>query len=880
MRKNSLKGPRSLAGLVVKRLTIWLLFTGSALIILAATMWVADKKKAIESEQRHLVKMLAQSTDSFLQDAGTAMKIVTGLRNWEQSEQNIPYLKSIQQAYPYFDRLVVLDQGGRVVVSVPDGPTNISYVSKIGVKSSNSPFFDRISSVYVAQGADHPTVNLYKALPGGWDLVAELNLYFLKEPLVPAGRHSDIQFFVSDSYGNVLAHSDWQKVLEQTNLGGWPLFNVPTKQNGAISSLYSMDGVWFFGSIARVQQSDWVVGVSTPVSVELGPIVFSVALFCSFFISLWIIMTVFLRRVLEHRVVKPLSRFAAAMGDVAGGQYPKDIIKGERTFEELETMAGAFSSMAEAIRQRETALVASEERFRRLAENARDMIFRMRLIDGVFEYVSPASTEMTGYSPEDHYAEPFLCRRILHPDSEKAFAEHWSKLLKGQTDPGAEFAIIHRTGGLRWLSIRMTIIQDSAGQPVAIEAIATDVTARKKADQDKEALQSHALQAQKMEALGTLTGGIAHDFNNLLQIMAGNVQLLLYKRNPADQDYSLIQKVEEALGRATRLVRRLLLYSRKAGAEQRPTDLNEIVEASLEILRPAIPRMIVMETAFDPKVKLIQADPVQIEQVLLNLVANARDAMEGSGIIRITTHHVSREESSSRPELPKGEYVLLTVSDTGPGMDEGVLAHIYEPFYTTKEVGKGTGLGLSIVYGVVRGHDGYVFCQSRRHIGTTFDIYLPVIENSSAVDGKGEFEISVAPSGRETILLVDDEPDLLEVSHLALTQFGYQTLRAESGEQALAAFWEQGASIGAVLLDLDMPGMGGKACLEALLGFNPKVKIIVATGHASPTLADELSALGAAAFLRKPFSLDMLLRTIRSVLDQKPSSSESPASLD
>jgi len=348
------------------------------------------------------------------------------------------------------------------------------------------------------------------------------------------------------------------------------------------------------------------------------------------------------------------------------------------------------------------------------------------------------------------------------------------------------------------------------------------------------------LQSQKMEAVGNLAGGIAHDFNNILQAVLGNVSLLLFDFDEQSPHFPKLKQIESASERASGLVRQLLTFSRKGESQPRPLDLNSEIKEVNKLIASTIPKMIDIELQLDPELRMIDADPVQVNQILMNLAVNARDAMPEGGELVVGTKNVVLDEQFCRAHsgLRPGGHVMLWVSDTGDGIEENVLDHIFEPFYTTKGPGGGTGLGLSTVYGIVKGHNGHIKCESERGVGTTFKIYLRALirtEQPLAQENGDEF---LSTRGTETILLVDDEAGTRE--------YGKELLQG-----------------------LIMPGIGGKRCLEEMLKVNPNVRVLITTGYADSNLVGETLRAGARDVLHKPFRAHEMAKMIRRVLNEK-----------
>ena len=398
--------------------------------------------------------------------------------------------------------------------------------------------------------------------------------------------------------------------------------------------------------------------------------------------------------------------------------------------------------------------------------------------------------------------------------------------------------------------------------------IATDSTELKQAQQEKDNLESQLRQAQKMEALGTLAGGIAHDFNNILAAIIGYSELALDDAEEGRVQPDQIKEIIRAGQRAKDLVTQILTFSRKLKPELKPVDLNKVVLQTEKMLERTIPRMIKIERRLEPELWLTSADPSQLSQVLLNLGTNAADSMPEGGRLVIETGNVTLGEDycGQHAGANPGDYILLTVSDTGHGMDRATQEHIFDPFFTQKEVGKGTGLGLATVYGVVKSHGGYTMCYSEVGQGTTFKVYLPAIRSASTEQRVEPLDTKI-PGGNETILLVDDEEALLDLGQQLLSRQGYKTLSAATGEEALELYRRRPEDVDLVILDVSMPGMGGHKCLKELLKINPRAKVIIASGYSLNGQLTDIMASGAAGFVAKPFTRAALLRKVREVLD-------------
>ena len=404
-----------------------------------------------------------------------------------------------------------------------------------------------------------------------------------------------------------------------------------------------------------------------------------------------------------------------------------------------------------------------------------------------------------------------------------------------------------------------------------------DITEQIRGEQERENLRRQLLHAQKMEALGTLVGGIAHDFNNLLTIILGYSELILVEKAEDDPGAADLKKVIEAASSGAALVQRMLTFSEQTDARLGPLNLNSEIENMKELLSRTIPKMISFDLRLSEDLALIDGDTGQIQQLIMNLALNAVDAMPEGGKLMIETRNAILDDADGKTHsgIKPGNYVILSISDTGHGMSAQTVERMYDPFFTTKnrDFTKGTGLGLAIVHGIVQGHGGRLICDSEPGKGTSFELYFPPISYQELTgEGRAEDSIGSTPlaQGAETILLVDDEEMVRDLGARILKKAGYKVLTANNGKEALAIYEKEKRKIALVILDLIMPEMGGEQCLEEILKINPKAKILISTGYSS---SDEMTRMRiealASGFVAKPFALTDMLKKVREILDRE-----------
>ena len=539
-----------------------------------------------------------------------------------------------------------------------------------------------------------------------------------------------------------------------------------------------------------------------------------------------------------------------------------------------EGRGDGFWALARDITKRknyEDALRKSEEKYRILVNHAPAGIYEIDFQARRLISVNDVMCEYTGYSRKEFLElDPLI---LLTPESRDMFLARLGKMIGGEDVPQTvDYTVVGKNGRRFEVMLNVRLNYDD-GVLKTGTVVAHNITDLKEAKKEKELLEAQLRQSQKMEAVGVLASGVAHDFNNILQAVSGNVQFMHSLEGVGEQAHKYLTSIENAVERAADLVRSLLTFGRKVEPELAPLDLRKELGLAVEMLSRIIPKMVAvnLETALDPL--WIKADANQFHQILMNLGANARDAMPNGGQLLFQAENVTLDEEFCKTEvgLTPGKYVRLVISDTGQGMDETTQKNIFTPFYTTKETGKGAGLGLAIVYGIVKNHGASISCSSRPGYGTVFTMYWPAEAPADVVAESPDYLPDLKAGGDEIILVVDDEPDILDVAAEFLDGVGYSVVKAGSGEEALDVFKEKKSEIDLVLLDLGMPGIGGYNALVEMLSVNPRVKIVIASGYSGEKLALEAMAAGAAGFLPKPYRLQDLLKKIREALDNKDS---------
>ena len=519
----------------------------------------------------------------------------------------------------------------------------------------------------------------------------------------------------------------------------------------------------------------------------------------------------------------------------------------------------------------EAALHKSEEQYRLIAENTSDLICLID-IDRNYTYVSPSHREVLGYNPESILGDS--CFAVIHPDDRQLAEDKASQAIADKKLHRLEVRLKHKDGHWKAFETLGNWIYDSQGRPQHGILVSRDITERKEAErtlhesEEKLRLSEEQLRmSQKLEAVGQLAGGVAHDFNNLLTVITGYSDLVLARLDESDANRTKIEEIKRAALRASSLTRQLLAFSRKQVLQPKLFNLNDLVADMSKMLQRLIGENIEMTTCCGPEAP-INADPGQIEQVLMNLVVNARDAMPNGGRVTVETSRLEIDEdyASTHLNVQPGSYVMLAVSDTGSGMDAETRKHIFEPFFTTKELGKGTGLGLSTVYGIVKQSGGNIWVYSEPEHGTVFKVYLPAVAQSN-VETTAAPKAASIPRGTETILIVEDEPQIRHLTAECFTHCGYNVLSAADGLEALQLIERLQEPIDLILSDVVMPKLSGRELAERVSILRPSTKVLFMSGYTNDAIVNHGIIDGATWFIQKPFALNDLARLVRKVLD-------------
>jgi PAS domain S-box-containing protein len=570
-------------------------------------------------------------------------------------------------------------------------------------------------------------------------------------------------------------------------------------------------------------------------------------------------------------IVRPIRRMTGIMEKIADGSLNQTLEV--RHHDEIGVLARVFNTMTQKLGQSFEGLRESEAKYRQIFEEAMEGLFQSTL-EGRFTHVNPAMTRILGYDSAEDLIDSILDIRThlyVRPDDRDQLL---SDLWRQGYVLGREVQVRRKDGQVIWVSLNTRIRYDTAGCPLTLEGFLIDVSEKKREEQKRLKLEEQLGQAQKMETIGLLAGGIAHDFNNLLTVISGFTELALSRTAASKELQNDLHEINQATERAATLTSQLLAFSRKQILQPRIIDLGELLVGMKEMLKRLLGESIYVQIRQSPRdLWRVRVDPRKIEQVVLNLAANARDAMPNGGVLSIEASNVVLNDDYTFEHVAtkKGEYVLLTVGDTGHGMDADTRQRIFEPFFTTKGENKGTGLGLSTVYGIVKQSEGFIFCYSEVGKGTTFKAYFPRVHGEPQQLQQPEDTGAQPLQGSEAILLVEDNESVRRLTTSILESGGYSVFSASSGGEALQMLSARSLSFDLLLTDVIMPGMGGKELARTVSKIFPAVEVLFMSGHTADAIVHNGALEQGVEFIQKPFARTALLRKIREILDRPKS---------
>jgi PAS domain S-box-containing protein len=651
--------------------------------------------------------------------------------------------------------------------------------------------------------------------------------------------NGDVSILKSDQLYSLTSEKALQLDEEMLNSIAMNLELLPLGKKYILSKIDGFDNLYFKSSLVAL------VNEKRKVTLWIG-------LSSIVILALSIVMSIQLGK----RMVEPLRRMTKMAIQISEGQKDLSFETGHNNYWEFDQLSQAFNYMLANLKDAE-----EQSRYKELLENVDDAVYILDREGNVLEANEAAYTRL-GYTPEQFFK--LNLNDIIPQQEARSVIEQLGRENQEEGPVKITLETTHTATNGELIPVEIQSRAISYRGRNVILNVARDVTARIEAEKEKRQLETQLIHSQKMQAVGTLAGGIAHDFNNLLMGIQGYVSLMRLQTDQDDPNIEYLQGIENAVMNAANLTNQLLGFARKGKYTLRQTSLNRIVENSTKMFTRTR-KEIVTHLNLQDNIWTVKVDQGQIEQVLINLFLNAWHAMPDGGDIFIQTENVYLGEDYCKPfEVPPGNYVKASVTDTGVGISNDIIERIFEPFFTTKDVGKGTGLGLASAYGIIKNHNGIIRVYSEIDNGTTFNIYLPASDDKVAKEIKVSSELL---KGQEKILLVDDEVGTIHVEELMLKELGYSVLPALSGQEAVQLYKANMVSLDLVALDMIMPEMNGRDTYEELKRINPKVKVLLVSGYSLNKQIEELMGKGCNGFIQKPFDIVQLSQKLREVLE-------------
>ena len=833
----------------------------AALLGGVAIMYALDSVRAnITSRNQQLAEALAGEVGRFLEAQVVHLQGLGAASGLAFDAHAAAHLS----ANPAIRTLLLLDSQGRVANVAPFDRDlhGIDLSAQPVVREARERGEPTWSSATISPQSGQPQVTL--AVPArGRMVVGYLDLESLRGIVERLRAEHGDEAVVIDRDGTVIASRETRLVREQVNLRDLAPVRAGLAGRGSTAE-FSFQGSVVLGSASRVAHANWVVLVTEPLAEAYAPVYRTQWLMLALLGGV-VLLAVLAGLLSARRILGPVDALALATRRMAAGELPAAPVGAAgHDFLELEDLARSFDAMVAAVRQREEALASSERSYRRLVSTPAASVLRTTLTGEMLfanetflqTIACPSSDELLKHLAGDFYKNPADRERML-------------KLVRTE-GRAANLEVVFRTLDGRDRDMLLNVVRDEGE---TLTTVGVDVTEMKRAAADRDRLEEQLRHSQKVEAVGRLAGGIAHDFNNLLTAIVSLADLLGSSFQPGSEERGHADGILEAAERASRLTRSLLAFSRKQILERWPVDLREVIGRVETLLRRLIGEDVDFRVTLPGEALFALLDTGQVEQVLVNLCTNARDAMPRGGTLAISCDQVSLTDGEAQAEglARGGPFVRCSVRDTGEGMTPEVRARIFEPFFTTKGPGRGTGLGLAVVHGIVHQHGGALRVESAPGVGSTFHVLLPAEVGDAPKKVPSGPRPALGPGGTETILLAEDEDLVRRVLRSVLVRAGYQVIEAANGRVAVDQFAAGRGTIALCLLDVMMPVLNGRQALEEILRLDPKAKVLLSSGYTADVL--ETRGVGdiRAELIPKPMAPGDLLRKVRETLDRPAS---------
>lgn len=876
----------------------------------------------INHENMRLASAIRQNVSTFLQ---APLRTVSAVAQFSHNPEIVPHLDGLltqmAESYGFYESIMLLDGKGivrnigtRKDVEINRGDVMGLDLSQaphvIAARNSGKPSW---SDTYISPLTGEPTLSLTFPTENGI-VVGNFNLSELGRIVAPEHDRPRDRAYLVNAKGRIIAHQNTSKVLQQENVADLPVVKAGLSGQESVFE-YEVAGVAMISAAVKIPETGWLVVVE-----RTREEVFAAQRSMESVLALTLVAVALLVLILvlyvNSRVIKPIIAISAATRSVTDGSFTA-IAEESSRFSELQELTANFNAMVAAITLRESelqdnnveleqeieergrieaslqerneeltsmeeelltqiddyvqihdqllateemlrvnleAVESSSQKFTAVFENSPIAVALTSQPDGAFTEVNTIFLSMFGYSRGDTIGK--TSEELGLWQNEAARKQYIQLLRENKLVNNLEVEMC-REGGEEFSVLLSSSQLEIAGMPFALSA-AVDITEQKR-------LQNHLNQSQKMDVVGQLAGGIAHDFNNMLAGIMAAAELLKLRLPDDDKNHKMVDTIFDAATRSAELTRELLTFSRKGTAVSHTFSIHETIGAVINLLERTIDKQIQLVSRLDAENHFVIGDQTQLQNALLNLGVNARDAMPQGGLLSYSTAATTLDESACRSmgiSLAPGRYLEITVSDSGVGMTKEILEHIFEPFFTTKGVGKGTGLGLAAVYGAVRNHQGELYVQSAPGVGSVFKMFLPTIEEKT-LSKTGSAEVVVGTGG---VLLVDDEEILRDVGRELLENLGYRVYLAANGAQSLEVFSAHRKDISLVILDMIMPKMSGREAFQLLRAQSPGLKVLFCSGFSREGTGEELIELGATGFIQKPYNRSELSRAVAAAL--------------
>lgn len=830
------------------------LISSISLQILTSTM-----EKEISDKNNTIANSVSGEVEKFLEEPAGLLKQIASVIEHNlliNTDKTGMYLDSILESYRFFDGLKILDNSGKVLFT---SPYNRDF---IGIDLSMQPFFRNRkkaktpvwSSTYISVETGQPTLTL--TLPFNKGLITgHLNLSYLENIVNRIKPGSFGYAAITDKDGTLIAHPKRSHISQQVNFSN--IYAIKMGLEGKPGTyLFKFNNTDWIGSVSIISQTGWVACVFQRFEDAFSSVI-KIKFVILIGTIIFIILAIALCLVIVKRIMTPLSSLIKYSKNISIGNY--SISDMPHSYHEINELAENFKIMAVAVQSRETELAAEKLFIDAALNSLTDTFFVFNPSTGKPIRWNEPFCRVSGYTDDEISKMKAPDNYYSRDDLKKA--EIITKEILSKGKGSIELSLITKNGERIPTEYSASVIKDKKGNPRYIISVGRDIRERKK-------LEAQLQQAHKMEAIGTIAGGIAHDFNNILGIIIGNAELAIDGVPEWNPSHNNIVQIVNASLRAKDVVSQLLSFSRMEIHKPKPVIIHDIIHESVNLIRSSIPSSIeIIHDISDTRASIL-ADPTQIHQMLLNLCTNAFHAMEENGgelEIRMTEVDLNREQSNGYHKITPGKYVKIVVSDTGCGIPADIKNKIFDPYFTTKEVGKGSGMGLSIVHGVVKSNKGMISVYSEPGKGTSFKVFFPVISGDNEIKRDESIEL---PKGNERILFVDDEEFLLDIGSQILNKLGYIVETSSNPIEALDLFRSKPDFFDLLITDMTMPELSGDVFAQEIKMICPDIPVILCTGFSNKINSETAREIGIDKYIEKPLSIHKMAFSIREVLDK------------